>query len=740
ADVWVNGRHVLHSENMFTSHEVELAALDEENELVIRFGALVARLAERRPRPRWKSYLVGHQNLRWLRTTLLGRLPGWAATPAPVGPWRSLELRRSSALRALGRHVVASCDGDDGVVTVRLRLRGSASPESAVLSVAGHRVPLDVTRRGPDLVVEGELRLSGVERWWPATHGRQPLYSVSVEIGEEKFSLGRVGFRTVELGGDLGAFEVRINGVPIFCRGAIWMPVDPVSMAPSEAAVRDALELMVTANMNMVRLPATGVYQDEVFWDTCDELGLLVWQDCMFAFVDPPNDPEFLAGVGEELEAVLTGLAGRPSLAVLCGGQEVAEQAAMLGTTRDKWTFPLLEEVIPEIARRLLPGTPYVTDNPFGGGLPFQMDAGVSHFFGVGGYLRPVEDARRAGVRFATECLAFAVAPEPETVDEVFGGPSRALDDPRWRKAVHHDAGRSWDMEDMQAHYLGRLFGVDPFVTRWQDAERYLELGRATVASLMTSVLTEWRRPGSPCTGGLILALRDLRPGPGWGLVDALGRPKAPWFALRRLFAPTALLMTDEGLNGLRLHLVNDTVQPLLGTVAVSLYARGELCVERGECPVELPARGGLEVDVADLFDGFRDLTAAYGFGRPAYDVVVAELFDAAGSSLSEVDYLPLGGIRPLEYDIGLEATARRDAGGAWSLEVATRRFAQWVAVDIPGFRAGDSWFHLPPGRTRTVTLRREPSRQPPVDAGPEGHVRALNCAEPTRIAVEHGP
>jgi len=731
SDVWLNDRHLLRSQNMFVSHDLELTELGDRNELVIRCGALLPILAERRPRPRWKTYLVRHQNLRWVRTTLLGRLPGWAASPAPVGPWRPVALRRPEPLRLAGRHVVASCHGDDGVVDVALRLRATAVPEWAVLRVGGHSAALTLRAEESQVVAEGTLRVPGVERWWPATHGGQALYRLTVETSAGELALGRVGFRTVEVERADDAFEVRVNGVPVFCRGANWMPPDPVSMAPSDQSVRAMLELVAAANMNMVRLPATGTYQDARFWDLCDELGILVWQDCMFAFCDPPDDPDFVAQVEGELDEVFSGLGGRPALALLCGGQEIEEQAAMLALPRNKWTFPLLEDVVPRAAQRLLPGVPYVRDNPTGGGLPFQMNAGVSQFFGIGGYLRPVEDARRADVKFASECLAFATPPEPATVDEVYGGGSQALDDPRWRTAVHHDAGRSWDMDDMQGFYMAQLFQVDPFTTRWRDPERFLELGRATVASLMTSVLTEWRRPGSSCSGALVLALRDLRPGPGWGVVDALGRPKAPWFALRRVLAPVALLITDEGLNGLRLHLVNDGADPRHATAVINLYAKGELRIERGEVSVAIPARGGLELEVADFFDGFRDLTAAYGFGPPAYDVVVAELFDPDGVLMSEDVYLPLGGVRPLEHDLGLTAVARPQQDGAWVVEVSTRRFAQWVALEVAGCRPEDSWFHLAPGATRAVRLC-------PLQGGlPEGHVRAFNCTEPSRITID---
>ena len=330
ADVWLNGRHLLHSENMFRSYEVDVDGLAHENELVIRFASLNAALGPRRPRPRWRTSLLAHQNLRWFRTTLLGRVVGFAATPAPVGPWRGVTLAPRPRRRIVARRIEARCEGGDGVVELSLDVRGTGGLVPAVLHVGASHGPLDVDERGDVTTIRGSLRVADARRWWPHTHGDPTLYRLRVELGDEVLDLGSVGFRTVEVDRAGGAFELIVNDVPIFCRGAVWMPVDPVSLIPTAPAVRDTLELARAANLNMVRLPGTGVYQDATFWDLCDELGLLVWQDCMLAFADPPDTPEFLGELETELVEVFAPLGGRPSLGVICGGQEIEEQASML--------------------------------------------------------------------------------------------------------------------------------------------------------------------------------------------------------------------------------------------------------------------------------------------------------------------------------------------------------------------------------------------------------------------------
>jgi beta-mannosidase len=269
---------------------------------------------------------------------------------------------------------------------------------------------------------------------------------------------------------------------------------------------------------------------------------------------------------------------------------------------------------------------------------------------------------------------------------------------------------------------------------RRTDPERALDFGRAAVAQVMGEAMCEWRRSGSPCEGLLLVGLRDLRMGAGWGVLDARGRPKAPWFAIARAATPVAVLLTDEGLNGLAVHVVNDTPDRVDGELTVEL-ATARHRVEAAGCRVEVPPRGSAEVSADALFGGFRDLTYAYRFGPRPYELVTATLADDRGR-VSRAAYLPGGLARTRREDVGLVAELG-PAGSSendrtrWSLTVSAREFAQFVSIDAPGFVPDDSWFHLAPGEARTVDLRAEPGGE---GSTPSGHVRALNAVASARI------
>jgi beta-mannosidase len=743
ADVWLNGRHVLHSDNMFVAHTVDVAdsLRDGDNELTLRFHALAPLLASkpRPPRPRWRTSLVANQALRWHRTSLLGRMPAWCPPVATVGPWRPVLLDTSPFSVTHARvdtrldyaNNRSTVDGADGLIDVHLRMLATANqPIDAVLTVGTSSVPLNCEPlTDNEYALTAAARLSHPDLWWPHTHGQQPLCDVQVSIGTGlagTIDLGRVGFRRVEIdrGPDGSGFAVIVNGTPVFCRGACWTPLDLARLSADPATYRTALSQLRDAGMNIVRVSGTMAYETEVFHDLCDELGLLVWQDFMFANMDYPwADETFATNAALEVTQTLEALQSRPSLIVVCGNSEVEQQAAMLGLPASQRLNGAANERLTAIVHALAPDVAWLETTPTGGEFPFQVNSGISHYYGVGAYKRPLEDARRAGVRFAAECLAFSNVPEPSCAGALLStGDGRADAYGRWKARVPRDPNAEWDFEDIRDHYLRELFGVSAAELRAQDVERYLALGRVVTGEAMLRTFAEWRRPGSTCRGGLVWFARDLWPGAGWGVVDAEGVEKAAYWYLKRACAPVALLSADEGLNGLWLHAVNDTARPIEADLRIALYRHGAMYGSAAHTALTIPARGSYSVHADRLFGAFLDLTYAYRFGPPAHDVVSSTLLErTTGDVLASASYFP-GTVRTA-YDDGIGLTARADAASdGYVLVLETERFAHAIAIDIQGFVPDDNYLDVEPGHPRRIGLK--PSAP---GAVPRGSVAALN-------------
>jgi beta-mannosidase len=756
ADVWLNGKPLLSSDNMFVAHEREIdSPFPGQSEIIIRCRALDRLLETKRPRPKWRTPMVENQQLRWFRTTLLGRTPGWSPPAAAVGPWRPVWLETRTRILVTDLTLRTGVEGTQGWVEVTATISPLASGH-AITNVAlvvsrgderRHSIPL---RRQNGDAYSGRLEIPDVALWWPHTHGEPALYDarLTVTVADSDTAnsdttidvdLGRIGFRTLTLDTRNGEFALQVNGVPIFCRGACWTPPDPVALdSASCESLRRTLEQVRAAGMNMLRVGGTMVYESDAFLDLCDANGILLWQDFMFANMNYPHeDPAFHASVGAEARQQLARLAARPCLAVLCGNSEGEQQAALWGAPRESWTPPLFHQQLAQIALEYCPDVPYWPSSAHGGSFPHEGNTGTTSYYGVGAYLRPLEDARRAEVRFATECLAFANIPEERTIAKMPGGLSIRCHHPAWKARSPRDPGAGWDFDDVRDHYLTRLLKVDPLKLRYADHERYLALSRVVSGEVMASVLAEWRRGRSTCHGALIWFWRDLWCGAGWGIVDALGTPKAAYHYLRRAAQPIAISISDEGGNGLYLHIVNEPAATLKATVELQLYRAGEIGVGSASRALEIAGRQTLEIAAAALFDGFLDLSYAYRFGPPQHDMVVATLSADNGTVLSQAFHFVEGLSTAREADIGLSATAAACDGGEanFTLKLTTRRFAQSIWIEADGFIADDAYFHLVPGGEKTVSLRRCPGEP---ERPLRGRVHALNAHTAAKIET-HG-
>jgi beta-mannosidase len=410
----------------------------------------------------------------------------------------------------------------------------------------------------------------------------------------------------------------------------------------------------------------------------------------------------------------------------------------MLGLPRTLGQSPLFYELLPGLVAECLPEVPYVPNSPSGGAQPFQIDAGIAHYYGVGAYLRPLHDARLSRVRFAAECLAFANIPTRDAIEQVLGELDMPIHHPRWKERVPRDRGVGWDFEDVRDHYLEALYGESARSLRYADPERYLALSRAVVVDVMEATIAELRRVDSPCAGALVFWLKDLWLGAGWGVLDSRAVPKSAYYALRRAFAPRTLLITDEGMNGPALHVFNDRCEPLGATLSVALLRQGSTPVASAEQTLTIAARSVQELRVESMFERFVDVGYTYRFGPANHDLLVAVLRDEHAEVIARVAAHPVStAITP--SDVGLSATYE-ERDGILGISVRTQRFARRVEIDLDdsAFQPEDNFFQLEPGGVYWVALRRMPgaTRAARVVGG---RVRALNAPSFVRIATAAG-
>jgi len=683
ATVFLDGQQVAQTESMFMPATIECTR--GEHELVIRFGSLNHWLKTRRPRGRWRSTLVGSPGLRWARTTLIGRAPVYGNIAAPVGIWRPISvipsrIRTTATIRT---------DACTGAVT----LTGTSAADSlqiVLLSPGGH-VLVDATTTPNGGSFQFDTVIGDPELWWPNGYGAQPQYRASVRVDDAEIFGRTFGFRTVTVD-DAANFRIRINGTPIFCRGATWSPPDPIRMHADDGEIHNQIAAFVSKGANMIRVIGGIAYEQREFWQACADAGLMVWQDAMLATFDPPAEQGEL--IARELSTVLDSVSGNPALVVVSGGSETLQQPEMLGLGAEESAMEVIDTLLPTIVAehsdahyvRASPAPP-----PGSADLAIRPDTGVAHWFGVGGYLRPIADVRSAGVKFAAECLAFANPPNPAFIERHFGSAAVAGHDPDWKAAMPRDRGSSWDFEDIRDFYAHAVFGEDLLAVRRTDPGRYLQLGRLAIAAAMHECFGYWRRLESGCGGALVLSGKDMQPGAGWGLLDYDGDAKPALTVLSRAWAPVAVVVSDDGLSGIRIDIHNDTPEARSGELTVIATNSTGTAVDTTRT-ITVPPASSISFHDAELSGCFRDLSYAFRFGPPTADAVQATVRFDDSSVVRDVWVVnPRGG-----QSVSLvEARLTKESDNRYRLELTAEVALRYVELHIPGWTPADNYFHL---------------------------------------------
>jgi len=742
--VWLNNQLILTSNNMFHLHEIDISSqlVKGKNSLSLCFRSLNRQLNTKHPRPKWKTKLVDSQSLRWFRTTLLGRIPGWTPPVTAVGPWKPIYLLENAVPSNI--KLTTSVDKNTGHLDFSCQVEASTKSIEAWLEIEDQVYPIDICSNSDssernEIQLSTKLTIPEIELWWPHTHGTPHLYHPQLLIitdgNERRFCLPKIGFKSVDLCRVDNDFKISVNQQAIFCRGACWTTNDIISLTSSYEEVEQTLSLMKDAGANMIRIGGTMVYEQDEFYQVCDQLGIMVWQDFMFANMDYPfDDPSFLKSVEKEVKQQLQRLNKHPCITLLCGNSEIQQQVAMLGFDSSIWNMPFYDKQLAEICRSLAPSIPYVSSTPTGGDLPFRVNQGLSHYYGIGAYLRPVSELRQHDVRFTSECLGFSNIPVAKTSNSVLNGQLPAIHNPIWKQRTPRDNGTGWDFEDVRDHYLRQLFAVDPINLRSFDPQRYIQLSELVSGKMMAQAYSEWRSNLSRCNGALVWFMKDLWPGAGWGLIDSSGTPKACYYYLKRSWQPISVNLTDESINGLLIHLTNESDSDFEGNISIQLINHRHTEIANISEPVSLTARSKRQLNSEELLKHFYDINYSYRFGPPAHYAVLVQLKDSKHKPVSEAFHFSKADLPTMASANSLQAKLSKINEHQYVLSLLATQFVFGINIEIKDAKLEDNYFHLFPNNQKKIVIEVEK----PSNRILKGYLNAVNIDEAIRIKEEN--
>lgn len=732
AEVTVNGRTLGRVENAFRTWRFDVSSVlvAGENTIEIRFDAPVPEAARRSESEFYWHTGIGAERLlgvNHLRKSQCNFGWDWGPRCATSGIWRPIRIVAFNGGRLTDLRVVQESLSDEAAeltvhVTSELAGGGSRSNDG-IPSTVRVRAQLD----GGDVAV-GTAAIAGAaanvslhivepELWWPNGSGEQKMYTISCDLLDGQGQVldrleKRIGLRTVRLvreSDEWGeSFYFEVNGRPVFAKGANWIPADTFVTRVSIEHYRRLLQSAADANMNMLRVWGGGIYEEDFFYDLCDELGLLVWHDFMFACAAYPTHEEFLENIKEEADEQIRRLRHHPSLALWCGNNELEQIHPCIGDgdearaggamTWEAYTH-LFDELLAGRVAELDAGRAYWPSSPHTPGAKRgdanDPNSGDAHLWMVWHGRQPFEAYRECEHRFNSE-FGFQSFPEPAAVAKYAAPGERNITS---RIMEHHQ--RSPIGNDTIVQYMLEWFQLPA------REDMVLWTSQILQGLAVTYGVEHWRRSAPRGMGTIYWQLNDCWPVASWSSIDWEGRWKALHYMAVRAYAPLLLsTIVDDEAGTITLYVTSDEPQPCRTDVQWKMWTVDGECIALGVEDIDVPAAGTVEV-VSLEFDEQIEQLGAHSlifFGTLTRDGHIES--DAMATFL-----------RPKHLDLrdpGLrvqrlpEKSGAADAAGyreTWTIEAD--KPALWVWPDLPGYdlRYSDRFFHLEPGTPRSVVV-----------------------------------
>jgi len=593
--VAVNGAVVLTSDNMFLSHRVDLSSVlvKGQNDISLTFGNVPAEAKRRQDSYRY--FLPFSANNTPIHNGNLIRKPAcdfgwdWNIALATFGVYGDLYLEPIGPARI--DHLVITQTHNPGLakVSVTAEVEGEDGQEVA-FDLCGVQAK-SVVRRGQ---AKADITIANPALWWPAGQGTQPLHDLTVTMGAQVLTR-RIGLRAAALITEKDAvglgFKVRVNGCDIFCKGANWIPADALAGRINEAETRDLLQSAKDAHMNMIRIWGGGRYEPTWFYDLCDELGLLVWQDFMFSCHIYPADEAFLTQVTEEVRQNALRLHHHAAMTIWCGDNELIGALTWFPETRanrDQYLvgYDRLNRAIEQALKAAVPGAVWWPSSPSPGPMDFgdawhDDKKGDMHFWSVWHEGRDFDHYRDVAPRFCSE-FGFQSYPSMDVIRRFAEPKDFNIAAPVMESHQKNAGGNARIAETMFRYF------------RFPNSfENFVYLSQVQQGLAIKTAVTHWRSLKPHCMGTLIWQLNDTWPVCSWASLDHGGG----WKLLHHMakeFYQSVFVSAVPVKGQVELRAVNDTGAPValtvtahaaamdgstrtLGTVTVSVGERAEL-------------------------------------------------------------------------------------------------------------------------------------------------------------------
>jgi beta-mannosidase len=706
AEVSLNGKLLGKTDNMYRQWKWDVTGSlqKDANELVILFRAPVAYITARQK----EKPLMGG-----------GDIPGgphlrkapcqwgwdWGPKLPPIGVWKDIRLEGYSSAKLADVHVRQQHAGGKATISVKAVLEAwDKNPLSMSITLTApdgskQTAQAEITREAATYI-----EVKNPQLWWPNGYGKQNLYQLEVTLENGTSTLDtrkyQIGLRTIKLKQEPDewgeSFTFVINGVPVFAKGADWIPADSFPTRIADTQLEYLIKSAADAHMNMLRVWGGGLYEGESFYDLCDRYGILIWQDFTFACGIYPEDNAFAENVRIEAIENVRRLRHRASLALWCGNNEMEQ-----GWVDWFWNKPddavrqrlkagydrMYHHLLPEVVASEDPDRSYWPSSA-SSGIPFAepngMQRGDMHYWDVWHGRKPFTAYRGQFPRFMSE-FGFQALPPYKTI-QTYAAP----EDQNMTSYIMEHHQRSGSGNGLMIAQMTDTFRMP------KDFQSLVYLSMLLQAEGIRYGVEHWRRHMNRVSGTLIWQLNDCWPVASWSSLDYFGRWKALHYSAKQFYAPVLLSVEDDATR-MSVHVTSDLTERWEGLV------RWRLETVRGD----VMASGEQLVAAAPLAD---TPIASFDFADKVTDenkrslVFVTELWQ--GNERISVSVSGFAPIKHLELvDPGLKVNVGLK-DGTLTFEVSAKFLARFVELALDGVDLvfSDNYFDVPAGATVKVT------------------------------------
>jgi beta-mannosidase len=577
ATITLNGRRLGETANMHRSYRFDArpALRPGANELVVEFQS-VLEYVEQRERDLGRYSRTYPHPFSLVRKMACSFGWDWGPDLQTAGIWKPVRLERWTTARiARLRPLATVAEDDTGRVEVHVEIEHAGTGDDRALlleaRIDGREERVEVPAGATSAVIA--LEIPGAALWWPAGYGGQPLYDLEVALRESgagtelDAATRRIGFRTVTVDvtpDEIGTpFTIAVNGRPVFAKGANWIPDDHFLTRITRERLARRVGQALGAHINLLRVWGGGVYESEDFYDVCDERGVLVWQDFLFACAAYPEEEPLRSEVEAEARENVARLASHASLALWNGANENMWGYCDWGWQQElgeqTWGYGYYTDLLPRIVAELDPTRFYAANSPYNPHHaidrlhPNDENHGTRHEWQVWNAV-DYTAYREHVPRFCSE-FGFQAPPAWATL----------------RRWIHDDpltpVSPAFLLHQKAADGNGKLergfAGHLPQPASFADWHWTTQLNQARAVAFGIEHFRSWW----PCTAGAVVwQLNDCWPVTSWSAIDGDGRAKPLWYALRRAYAPRLLtIQPRDGRSAL--IAVNDSDSAWTGTV-----------------------------------------------------------------------------------------------------------------------------------------------------------------------------